>query len=113
MLCDMPASTSAAVGFGFLRRSATAVMIWPDWQYPHCGTCSAIQACCTGWLRSAESPSIVVIFLLAVAEMGKLQERCGSPFTCTVRLRIERCHNRTSCQSDSECPEAPKAEEYP
>ena len=24
-------------------------MIWPFWQKPHCGTCSSIQACCTGW----------------------------------------------------------------
>jgi serine acetyltransferase len=38
MLFDIALSTSASVGRGFFLRNATAVMIWPDWQYPHCGT---------------------------------------------------------------------------
>ena len=29
-------------------------MIWPDWQYPHCGTSSATQAFCTGCELSAD-----------------------------------------------------------
>src|SRR5581483_1056608 len=33
MLLDIALSTSAAVGFGFFLRNATAVMICPDWQY--------------------------------------------------------------------------------
>ena len=37
-------------------------MICPFWQKPHCGTCSSIQACCTGCsVPSLASPSSVVI----------------------------------------------------
>ena len=37
-------------------------MICPFWQKPHCGTCSSIQACCSGCsLPSLASPSSVVI----------------------------------------------------
>ena len=38
----------ASVGCGFLSSIALAVMICPFWQKPHCGTCSSIQACCSG-----------------------------------------------------------------
>jgi hypothetical protein len=44
MLPDMALSMSASVGSGVLASSADADMIWPDWQYPHWGTSSAIQA---------------------------------------------------------------------
>ena len=44
----MPSRICASVGFGFWSSSALAVMIWPFWQKPHCGTCSSIQACCSG-----------------------------------------------------------------
>ena len=44
----MPSRICASVGCGFLSSSALAVMIWPFWQKPHCGTCSSIQACCSG-----------------------------------------------------------------
>src|ERR1700730_11400978 len=58
----MASSISASVGLGFFASSAAADMICPDWQYPHCGTSSSIQAFCTGCDASTESPSIVVIF---------------------------------------------------
>src|SRR5882762_9292449 len=80
----MKSSMSASVGFGFLLSSATADMICPDWQYPHCGTSSSIQACCTGWLPSAERPSIVVTFFPATLEIAVMQERVASPLMCTV-----------------------------
>jgi hypothetical protein len=35
-------------GFGFFASNAAALMICPDWQYPHCGTCSLSHAFCTG-----------------------------------------------------------------
>src|SRR6266849_5190495 len=85
MLPLMASSISASLGLGFFESSATADMICPDWQYPHCGTSSSIQACCTGWLPSAERPSIVVIFLPATLETGVMQERVASPLMCTVQ----------------------------
>ena len=45
----MPWRICSSVGCGFLSSIALAVMIWPFWQKPHCGTCSSIQACCSGW----------------------------------------------------------------
>src|SRR3984893_1082899 len=85
MLPLMKSSMSASVGLGFLDNRATASMIWPDWQYPHCGTSSAIQACWTGWLPSADRPSMVVIFFPATLEIGVIQERVISPLMCTVQ----------------------------
>ncbi len=35
-------------GLGTRLSRSTAASIIPHWQYPHCGTCSSIQACCTG-----------------------------------------------------------------
>src|SRR5258708_27727448 len=84
MLPLMASSMSVSVGLGFFESSATADMICPDWQYPHCGTSSSIQACWTGWLPSDESPSMVVIFLPATLEIAVTQERVASPLMCTV-----------------------------
>ena len=39
------------------------------------------MACCTGWLPSSESPSMVVIFFPAMVETGVTQERVASPST--------------------------------
>src|SRR5260221_1266243 len=80
----MASSMSASVGLGFFASSATADMICPDWQYPHCGTSSSIQAFCTGCDASAESPSIVVIFFPATLETCVMQDRVASPLMCTV-----------------------------
>ena len=44
-----------ALGSGF-SRSATAVMICPDWQYPHCTTSASVHARCTGCEPSPEMP---------------------------------------------------------
>src|SRR5256886_4325516 len=79
------ASMSASVGCGFLASRADAAMIWPDWQYPHCGTSSAIQARCTACARFLDRPSIVVTRLLATAEMGSTQVRVATPSRCTVQ----------------------------
>src|SRR6266850_1150429 len=81
----MASSISASVGFGFFASSAAADMICPDWQYPHCGTSSSIQAFCTGCDASVESPSIVVIFFPATLETGVMHERVASPLMCTVQ----------------------------
>ena len=50
-------------------------MICPGWQYPHWGTFSLIQACCTGWLPSGESPSIVMTSFPLTDETGVTQDR--------------------------------------
>src|SRR5262245_32817660 len=79
------ASISASVGFGYCFKKAAAAMICPDWRYPHCGTSSASQACCTGGLASDERPSIVVTLLLATSPTWTLQDRMASPSTRTVQ----------------------------
>src|SRR3954464_7178584 len=77
-------SMSLSDGCGFFFSSATAAMIWPDWQYPHCGTSTAAQAFCTGCEELAESPSMVTILSLAFTALsGTEQERCNSPLMCT------------------------------
>src|SRR5580698_10755916 len=64
-------------------------MICPVWQYPHCGTSSAIHACCNACPSKlsplAPSPSIVVTPLPATCDTGVEQERIGLPSTCTVQ----------------------------
>ena len=70
---------SASVGEAFWASSAAADMICPDWQNPHCGTSSSTHARCTGCVPWGESPSIVVTFLPAAAEIGVTQDRIGVP----------------------------------
>jgi hypothetical protein len=82
---DIAASMSSSVGFAFCLRSAAAVMIWPDWQYPHWGTSSAIQAFWTGCDLSGDRPSIVVIFFPATSSTVVTQDRMASPSRCTVQ----------------------------
>src|SRR6058998_3810846 len=80
----MPSRICASVGCGFRSRSAFAVMIWPFWQKPHCGTCSSIQACCTGWsLPSLDMPSSVVTSLFTL-ETGVMHDRVATPLMITV-----------------------------
>jgi hypothetical protein len=77
---------SASVGCGLLARSAAADMIWPDWQYPHCGTSRSSQAL---WILApgavAPIASMVVISELPMLSSGVMHERVGSPLTCTVQ----------------------------
>src|SRR5262245_40814072 len=82
----MAASMSALLGFFFVASSAAAAMTWPDWQYPHCGTSSAIQAAWTALpTLLAPMPSMVVIFLPAAALAGRRQQRVVAPPRCTVQ----------------------------
>src|SRR5262249_5931969 len=60
-------------------------MICPDWQYPHCGTCSASQAFCSGCDESADSPSIVVTDLPAISETWVWHENARLPSICTMQ----------------------------
>src|SRR6266550_7702919 len=81
----IPSRICASVGFGIFVRSATALMIWPFWQKPHCGTCSSIHARCTGCsVPSLASPSSVVISPLT-AEHGVTHERIAAPFMITAQ----------------------------
>src|SRR5678815_4980824 len=85
MLPAMAASMSASLGLGVVASRAEADMICPDWQYPHCGTSSSSQACCTGWLRSFDNPSMVVMDWSPTALIGVWQERTAWPPRCTVQ----------------------------
>ena len=76
---DMACLTCASLGRGVCASNAAACMIWPDWQYPHCGTCSATQACCTGCWSCGLRPSMVVTFVPAAAASVIWQDRTGSP----------------------------------
>src|ERR1043165_951445 len=77
-------SISLSVGRGLVFNRATAAMICPDWQYPHCGTSSAAQAFCTGCELVADRPSMVTILsLLLTLLMGTVHERRTSPLMCT------------------------------
>src|SRR5665213_1646514 len=84
MLPFIASSISLSFGLEFFASRAAADMICPDWQYPHCGTSTAIHARCTGWLLSGEIPSMVVIFFPATLDTGVTHERAAEPSTCTV-----------------------------
>src|SRR5258708_27720809 len=81
----MAESICSSVGFGVFVSSAAADIICPGWQYPHCGTCSAIQARCTACELFADRPSIVVIFFVPTAETAVWQDRTASLSRCTVQ----------------------------
>src|SRR3954471_23100845 len=82
----MASSISESVGCGLLSKSAAADMIWPDWQYPHCGTSPSIHAF---WILApdavAPTASIVVISEVPMLSRGVTQERVATPSTCTVQ----------------------------
>src|SRR5262245_41718471 len=85
MLPDMAESIWASVGRGVFASSAAADISWPDWQYPHCGTCSATHATCSGCVEVGDSPSMVVIFFPAAAEAAVVHDRTALPSRCTVQ----------------------------
>ena len=78
-------SMSSSVGLGISLRSTAALIICPDWQYPHCGTSISSQARCRGWLRSGERPSIVVTSFPAARVTGATHERNAWPSIWTVQ----------------------------
>src|SRR5438445_5850766 len=78
-------SISSSVGLGISLSSTAALIICPDWQYPHCGTSISSQARCKGWLRSGESPSIVVTSFPAARVTGATHERNAWPSIWTVQ----------------------------
>src|ERR1700733_4407056 len=81
----MASSISVSVGFKFSPSSTAALIICPDWQYPHCGTSISIQAFCKGCVRFSESPSMVVTCLPSTRETGATQDRIALPSRCTVQ----------------------------
>src|SRR5262249_7217184 len=60
-------------------------MICPDWQSPHCGTCSASQAFCSGCDESADNPSMVVTDLPAISDIWVWHENARLPSICTIQ----------------------------
>jgi len=85
MFPAMAWSMSWSVGVLFWASSAAADMSCPDWQKPHWGTSSCIQARWTGWSVLADSPSMVVTRFPATADTGVTQARVGVPSTWTVQ----------------------------
>src|SRR3954470_20752569 len=80
----MPSRICASVGRGLRSSSALAVMICPFWQKPHCGTCSSIQACCSGCsVPSLAMPSSVVTSPFT-ADVGVMHDRVATPLMMTV-----------------------------
>src|ERR1043166_5925056 len=81
----MDCSTLVSVGTGFAVRSATALMICPLWQYPHCTTSCSTQASWTARpTRPCPMASIVTIGRSATSSTGTRQERVATPPRCTV-----------------------------
>src|SRR6476619_1088282 len=85
MLPSMCVTIWSRVGFGLEASNSAAFMIWPDWQYPHCGVSSAIQAFCSGCDEFGDRPSMVTTLAPSAAETGVEQERTALPFRCTVQ----------------------------
>ncbi len=73
MFPAMAASISSSLGDVFSVSRAAALMIWPGWQKPHCGTWASIQAFCTLWPPS--KLSIVVMLWPSRSPMAITQDR--------------------------------------
>src|ERR1035438_1746318 len=84
MLPSMLESMSWSVECGLDFNMAAACMIWPLWQYPHCGTLRASKSFGSGGSPAALSPSMVVMRLPAASRIGVRQLRAASPFRWTV-----------------------------
>jgi hypothetical protein len=85
MLPDIASLMSESLGCGLLASSAAADIIWPDWQYPHCGTSRSSQAF---WILApacvAPTASMVVIADVPILSIDVMQERVAMPSMCTV-----------------------------
>jgi len=89
---------SSSLGLGFAASSATVLMIWPAWQYPHCGTFLGEPRLLDDVQALAPSDSIVATDLPAMSPTGHTHDRRARPSTCTVHARTARCRSRTSCR---------------
>src|SRR5688572_33351983 len=78
------ASICAWLGLGLAWSSAAMAMMKPGSQKPHWLTCSAAHACWTGWARSLDRPSMVVMSLPSSAAMVNVQLVAARPSTITV-----------------------------
>src|SRR6266516_6162924 len=89
----------------------------PFWQYPHCGICTSIHACCNGcraglaavvprpFAHNAGNPSNVVIAFPETAATGVTHERISFPSNNTEQA--PHCANpqpnRGPCRCNSLC----------
>ena len=80
------AASCSGEGDGVARISAASAMMNPGSQRPHWLTCSAAQACCKGWARPADSPSIVVMSAPSAAAIVNWQDKTACPSAITVQL---------------------------
>src|SRR5258708_21274127 len=60
-------------------------MIWPDWNWPHCGPRRASHAFCIGCEESDDSPSMVVTALPATCDTWVWHEKARLPSICTMQ----------------------------
>lgn len=74
----------SGVGLGVARISAASAMMKPGSQRPHWLTCSAAHACCSGWARSAASPSMVVTSAPSADAIVNWHDNAARPSTMTV-----------------------------
>src|SRR5436190_17664333 len=85
MFVLMCSTICARVGLGLCWSKSAALMICPDWQYPHCGTCSASQAFCTGCDDVSDKPSMVVTDFPATSDTWVWQENARLPSMWTMQ----------------------------
>jgi hypothetical protein len=78
-------SIISLVGGALPPSNWVAHRICPGWQKPHCGTCSSIQASCSGCVPSGESPSMVVTTAPSTSAAISWQLSPSLPFTRTVQ----------------------------
>src|SRR5215471_10279855 len=106
-----------SVGFLVVLSRSAAWIIIPFWQYPQCGTCTSIHACCNGCSAgdaadvprccaySAGNPSSVVIALPLTAATGVTQLLISLPSRSTEHA--PHCAspqpNRGPCKCSSLC----------
>src|ERR1700712_4534293 len=80
----IPVRIWSSLGRGLLRRSTDAAITMPGMQKPHWLTFSARKDAWIGWLRSCDSPSIVVTKLPSIDPIGTWQAFFALPSTSTM-----------------------------
>src|SRR3569623_967480 len=78
------ARISSSLGCGFAFNNAAAAITMPGMQNPHWLTFSARNAAWIGWLRSCDSPSIVVTKAPSIDPIETKQDFLGLPSISTM-----------------------------
>src|SRR3569623_3478568 len=80
----MPLRISSSLGCGVVLSIAAAAITFPGTQKPHWLTFSARNAAWIGWLRSCDSPSIVVTKLPSIDPIETRHDFFGLPSMSTM-----------------------------